>query len=64
MGRKIAYEVFNMVTGKWEESITDEEEVSKALEMFLTDYETYEAEKEIISEIIRQRREIVKKEMD
>tara|TARA_R100000315_G_C5164476_1_gene94768 strand:+ start:256 stop:450 length:195 start_codon:yes stop_codon:yes gene_type:complete len=64
MGRKVAYEIFNTVTGKWEESITDEEEVLKAYETYLLDYEAYEAEKDIINEIIRQRREEIRNQKD
>jgi len=64
MSRKVAYEIFNVVTGKWEESITDEEEVLKAYETYLLDYEAYEAEKDIINEIIRQRREEIRNQKD
>ena len=55
MDEKIVYEVFNMLTGQWEEAIP-EKDALEALDVYLTDYETYQAEKEIITEIIRQKR--------
>jgi len=55
MGEKIVYEVFNMLTGEWEESIP-EKDILESFEVYLTDYETYQAEKEIITEIIRQKK--------
>ena len=55
MNEKIVYEVFNMLTGQWEEAIP-EKDALEALDVYLTDYETYQAEKEIITEIIRQKR--------
>ena len=55
MNEKIVYEVFNMLTGEWEESIP-EKDILESFEVYLTDYETYQAEKEIITEIIRQKR--------
>ena len=63
MGEKMIYEVFNVLTGQWEESIP-EREVLEALDTYLMDYEAYEAEKEIITEIIRQRRVLINQEMD
>jgi len=63
MGDKLVYEVFNMVTGEWEESVP-EQEVMEALDTYLVDYEVYQAEREIISEIIRQRKESLAKERD
>ena len=63
MGEKMVYEVFNVLTGQWEESIP-EREVLEALDTYLMDYEAYEAEKEIITEIIRQRRVLINQEMD
>jgi hypothetical protein len=63
MGEKMIYEVFNVLTGQWEESIP-EREVLEALDTYLMDYETYQAEKEIITEIIRQRRVLINQEMD
>tara|TARA_R110000751_G_scaffold110372_4_gene207939 strand:- start:236 stop:439 length:204 start_codon:yes stop_codon:yes gene_type:complete len=49
---KMKYEVFNAVTGKFEEGVLDEEEAMKAIESFRNDYETYEAEKCIIETLI------------
>ena len=63
MGEKMVYEVFNVLTGQWEESIP-EREVLEALDTYLMDYEAYEAEKEIITEIIRQKRASINQEMD
>ena len=63
MGEKMVYEVFNVLTGQWEESIP-ERKVLEALDTYLMDYEAYEAEKEIITEIIRQRRVLINQEMD
>jgi hypothetical protein len=65
MDREVVYEVFNMATGQWEESVPpDEKEAYKALETYLMDYEAYEAEKEIIIEIIRQRKALINREKD
>tara|TARA_R100001086_G_C11806691_1_gene250342 strand:- start:853 stop:1074 length:222 start_codon:yes stop_codon:yes gene_type:complete len=63
MGEKMVYEVFNMLTGQWEEAMP-ERDVLEALDVYLTDYETYQAEKEIITEIIRQKRASINQEMD
>ena len=63
MGEKMIYEVFNMLTGQWEEAMP-ERDVLEALDTYLMDYEAYEAEKEIITEIIRQRRVLINQEMD
>ena len=63
MGEKMVYEVFNVLTGQWEESVP-EREVLEALDTYLMDYEAYEAEKEIITEIIRQRRVLISQEKD
>ena len=63
MGEKMVYEVFNVLTGQWEESVP-EREVLEALDTYLMDYEAYEAEKEIITEIIRQRRVLINQEKD
>ena len=46
--KKVKYEVFNTVTGKWEEDYTTQIEIDKAMEVFLEDYQYYEAEKDII----------------
>jgi len=63
MGEKMIYEVFNVLTGQWEEAMP-EGEVLEALDTYLMDYEAYEAEKEIITEIIRQRRVLISQEKD
>ena len=63
MGEKMIYEVFNMLTGQWEEAMP-ERDVLEALDTYLMDYEAYEAEKEIITEIIRQKRASINQEMD
>ena len=63
MGEKIVYEVFNILTGQWEEAMP-ERDVLEALDTYLMDYEAYEAEKEIITEIIRQKRASINQEMD
>ena len=52
-----------MLTGQWEEAMP-ERDVLEALDVYLTDYETYQAEKEIITEIIRQKRASINQEMD
>tara|TARA_R110000824_G_scaffold60997_1_gene162705 strand:+ start:94 stop:294 length:201 start_codon:yes stop_codon:yes gene_type:complete len=55
MGRnKVRYEVFDAITGKWEEDYTTQDEIDQAMELFLEDYEYYESEKEIIHEIVKQ----------
>ena len=53
--KKVKYEVFNATTGKWEEDYTTQAEIDKAMEVFLEDYQYYEAEKEIIHEIVKQK---------
>ena len=63
MGEKLVYEVFNILTGQWEEAMP-ERDVLEALDTYLMDYEAYEAEKEIITEIIRQKRASINQEMD
>jgi|TARA_R100000808_G_scaffold6776_5_gene19940 hypothetical protein len=54
MSKKVIYEVFNPHTGQFEESETTQEEVDKAFEAFVGDFDEYQAEKEIINEIIKQ----------
>ena len=54
MAKKVIYEVFNTSTGKWESTLTDDDEINKAFERYLRDFEYYEAEKTIIEEIILQ----------
>ena len=53
--KKVKYEVFNTVTGKWEEDYTTQIEIDKAMEVFLEDYQYYEAEKDIMAEMIKQK---------
>ena len=45
---KIKFEVFNVKTGKFEDGILNEEEAMNAIEGFRNDYESYEAEKDIV----------------
>ena len=54
MPKKIIYEVFNPNTGNFEDKQTTEDEVDKAFEMYLHDYDAYQAEQKIVEEIIRQ----------
>ena len=53
--KKVKYEVFNTTTGKWEESYTTQTEIDKAMEVFLEDYQYYEAENDIMAEMIKQK---------
>tara|TARA_R100000995_G_C3476954_1_gene121492 strand:- start:1110 stop:1304 length:195 start_codon:yes stop_codon:yes gene_type:complete len=61
MDKRVVYEVFNPRTGKWEKGVTTDEEIDKAFEVYLKDFEYYEAEKKIIEKIILQH--IQKKEI-
>ena len=54
MSKKVIYEVFNPRTGKFEESVTSQEEIDQAFEAYIEDFDEYQAEKEIINEIIKQ----------
>ena len=54
MSKKVIYEVFNPRTGKFEESVTSQEEIDQAFEAYIEDFDEYKAEKEIINEIIKQ----------
>ena len=54
MPKKIIYEVFNPNTGKFEDRQTTEDEVDKAFEMYLRDFDAYQAEQKIVEEIIKQ----------
>jgi len=54
MSKKVIYEVFNPRTGKWERDITTDEEIDRAFEVYLKDFEYYEAERQIIEKIILQ----------
>tara|TARA_R110002020_G_scaffold80829_1_gene201344 strand:+ start:13 stop:216 length:204 start_codon:yes stop_codon:yes gene_type:complete len=49
---KVKYEVFNPMTGRFEEDLIDEEEATNAIEAFHNDYEAYEAEKRIVETLI------------
>jgi hypothetical protein len=49
---KIKFEVFNAKTGKFEDGILSEEEAMNAIEGFRNDYESYEAEKDIVETLI------------
>ena len=61
MDKRVVYEVFNPRTGKWEKGVTTDEEIDKAFEVYLKEFEYYEAEKTIIEKIILQH--IQKKEI-
>ena len=54
MLKKVVYEVLNPRTGEFEESVTSQEEVDRAFEAYIEDFDEYQAEKEIINEIIKQ----------
>jgi hypothetical protein len=54
MPKKVIYEVFNPETGKFEDQETTKEEIDKAFEMYLHDYDAYQAEQKIVEEIIKQ----------
>ena len=54
MSKKVIYEVFNPRTGKFEESVTSQEEIDQAFEAYIEDFDEYQAEKEIINAIIKQ----------
>jgi len=54
MSKKVIYEVFNPRTGEFEESETTQEELNKAYDAFVGDFDEYQAEKEIVNEIIKQ----------
>ena len=54
MSKKVIYEGFNPRTGKFEESVTSQEEIDQAFEAYIEDFDEYQAEKEIINEIIKQ----------
>ena len=53
--KKRIYEVFNMVTGKWEESSMTDEEYERLLDRVNMSTEELEAEYEIITRIIEQK---------
>ncbi len=52
--KKRDYEVFNMITGKWEKSSMSELDYQKLMDRMDTDAEELEAEFKIISKIIEQ----------
>lgn len=54
MPKKVIYEVFNPETGKFEDQETTKEEIDKAFEMYLHDFDAYQAEQKIVEEIIKQ----------
>jgi hypothetical protein len=54
MPKKVIYEVFNPETGKFEDQETTKEEIDKAFEMYLHDFDAYQAEQSIVEEVIRQ----------
>ena len=54
MSKKVIYEVFDPMTGKFEEKETSQDEVDAAFELYLHDYAAYKAEQEIINAIIKQ----------
>jgi len=54
MPKKVIYEVFNPETGKFEDQETTKEEIDKAFEVYLHDYDAYQAEQSIVEEVIRQ----------
>lgn len=53
--KKRIYEVFNMMTGKWEESDMTDEEYERLLDRVNMSTEELEAEYEIITRIIEQK---------
>jgi len=53
--KKRIYEVFNMVTGKWEESSMTDAEYERLLDRINMSTEELEAEYEIITRIIEQK---------
>ena len=53
--KKRIYEVFNMMTGKWEESSMTDEEYERLLDRVNMSTEELEAEYEIITRIIEQK---------
>ena len=53
--KKRIYEVFNMVTGKWEESSMTDEEYERLLDRVNMSTEELQAEYEIITRIIEQK---------
>jgi hypothetical protein len=51
---KVKYEVFNTRTGIWEVCELSEEEIEVARSKYQTDFELYDAEKQITNAIIDQ----------
>ena len=51
---RVKYEVFNTRTGIWEECELSEDEIEDAHSMFQTDFELYDAEKQVTDAIIEQ----------
>ena len=51
---KVKYEVFNTRTGIWEECELSEEEIEDANTKFHTNFELYDAEKQVTNAIIDQ----------
>jgi len=54
MPKKEIYGVFNPSTGKFEDKETTIDEIDKAFEMYLHDFDAYQAEQKIVEEIIKQ----------
>jgi hypothetical protein len=53
MPKKVVYEVFNPLTGEFEDKLADEEEIKMAFDRYFKDYEFYESERMIVDTIIQ-----------
>lgn len=54
MGKKAIYDVFNAITGRWEQRIMDEEEFVHDMRKLDKEMDVLDAELEVVSRIIEQ----------
>lgn len=52
--KKVIYEIFNTTSGVWEESVLSEEELQTSLQAYQEDFQIYEAERNVVNEILDQ----------
>ena len=54
MGKKAIYDVFNAITGRWEQRMMDEEEFVHDMRKLDKEMDVLEAELEVVNRIIEQ----------
>lgn len=54
MGKKAIYDVFNAITGRWEQRIMDEEEFVHDMRKLDKEMDVLDAELEVVNRIIEQ----------